>query len=63
MVIVCAEFRGPACLAIPARDRPRHFLGSIRETKQMTVSYFVRYDGAPADPAAFDRHYAGPHAE
>ena len=29
----------------------------------MTVSYFVRYDGAPADPAAFDRHYAGPHAE
>lgn len=29
----------------------------------MTVSYFVRYDGAPADPAAFERHYAGPHAE
>ena len=29
----------------------------------MTVSYFVRYDGAPADRAAFERHYAGPHAE
>lgn len=29
----------------------------------MTVSYFVRYDGAPADPATFGRHYAGPHAE
>ncbi len=29
----------------------------------MSVSYFVRYDGAPADPAAFARHYAGPHAE
>jgi uncharacterized protein (TIGR02118 family) len=28
----------------------------------MTVSYFVRYQGAPADPAAFDAHYAGPHA-
>lgn len=28
----------------------------------MTVSYFVRYRGAPTDPAAFDAHYAGPHA-
>lgn len=28
----------------------------------MTVSYFVRYLGAPADRAAFDAHYAGPHA-
>lgn len=28
----------------------------------MTVSYFVRYQGAPSDPAAFDAHYAGPHA-
>jgi uncharacterized protein (TIGR02118 family) len=28
----------------------------------MTVSYFVRYQGKPADPAAFDTHYAGPHA-
>lgn len=29
----------------------------------MSVSYFVRYDGAPADAAAFGRHYAGAHAE
>ncbi len=28
----------------------------------MTVSYFVRYRGRPADPAAFDAYYAGPHA-
>ena len=28
----------------------------------MTVSYFVRYQGRPADRAAFDAHYAGPHA-
>jgi uncharacterized protein (TIGR02118 family) len=28
----------------------------------MTVSYFIRYQGAPADRAAFDAHYAGPHA-
>lgn len=28
----------------------------------MIVSYFVRYQGVPADPAAFDAHYAGPHA-
>jgi len=28
----------------------------------MTVSYFVRYQGAPVDAAAFDAHYAGPHA-
>ena len=28
----------------------------------MTVSYFVRYRGRPADPEAFDAHYAGPHA-
>jgi len=29
----------------------------------MTVSYFVRYEGLPADRAAFDAHYAGPHAD
>ena len=29
----------------------------------MSVSYFVRYQGRPADPAAFDAHYAGPHAD
>ena len=29
----------------------------------MTVSYFVRYRGTPADPQAFDRHYATSHAE
>ena len=28
----------------------------------MTVSYFVRYQGTPADRAAFDAHYAGQHA-
>lgn len=28
----------------------------------MTVSYFVRYQGRPADAGAFDRHYAGAHA-
>ena len=28
----------------------------------MTVSYFVRYQGQPGDRAAFDAHYAGPHA-
>jgi len=28
----------------------------------MTVSYFVRYQGRPADAGAFDAHYAGPHA-
>jgi uncharacterized protein (TIGR02118 family) len=28
----------------------------------MTVSYFVRYQGRPADAAAFDRHYSGAHA-
>ena len=29
----------------------------------MSVSYFVRYQGAPADRAAFDARYAGPHAD
>lgn len=29
----------------------------------MTVSYFVRYDGALSNPAAFEHHYAGPHAD
>lgn len=29
----------------------------------MSVSYFVRYRGAPSDGDAFDRHYATRHAE